>query len=389
MTGAAGIVAFGGGLGLSALSRPPQQVTQTAATTATSVATTAAQPTSIAITDMLGRNITIPTTINRVLTCGPIEMELVYMIAPDKLAGLSFTWNGGSTDPSGLPPLVPDKYTNLPIVGGWFGTQTGNYETFIADKPDIMIDGESGQGDIVGAVNDKQTKFGKIPVVGTSTWVNVTDYAPAIAWIGGLLNVSDSAASLVKYYNDAMNYVNSITSQIPANQKVKVYYAEGNDGFSTDPSGSQHTQLLDFCGATNVAKVTLLPGYGMASTTLEQILLWDPDMILIGRGSQASVYSTILTDSRWAQARAVKNGKVFIRPDNPLSWFDGPPGPSQIVGMYWMVNKLYPTQTAGLDLSGKIKEFYSKFMHYQLTDAQVAKLLAQPTISTTTATTKS
>ena len=81
---------------------------------------------------MLGRNITVPTTINRVLTCGPIEMELVYMIAPDKLAGLSFTWNGGTGDPSGLPPLVPDKYMNLPVVGGWFGTQTGNYETFIA-----------------------------------------------------------------------------------------------------------------------------------------------------------------------------------------------------------------------------------------------------------------
>ena len=93
----------------------------------------------------------------------------------------------------------------------------------------------------------------------------------------------------MKYYNDAMNYVKSITSQIPDSAKVKVYYAEGNDGFSTDPSGSQHTQLLDFCGAKNVAKVTLLPGYGMASTTLEQILLWDPDMILIGRGSQASL----------------------------------------------------------------------------------------------------
>ncbi len=168
-----------------------------------------------------------------------------------------------------------------------------------------------------------------------------------------------------------MSYVNSITSQIPANAKVKVYYAEGSDGFSTDPSGSQHTQLLDFCGATNVAKVSLLPGYGMAGTNLEQILLWDPDMILIGRGSQASLYSTIMTDSRWAQARAVKNKKVFIRPDNPLSWFDGPPGPSQIVGMYWMVNKLYPDQTKGLDLSCKIKEFYSKFLNYQLTDADV------------------
>ena len=115
--GAAGVVAFGGGLGLSALSRPPQQVAQTATTTATSVATTSAQPTSIAISDMYGRGIAVPTTINRVLTCGPIEMEAVYMIAPDKLAGLPFTWNGGTSDPSGLPPLVPDPIPEPP--GGW------------------------------------------------------------------------------------------------------------------------------------------------------------------------------------------------------------------------------------------------------------------------------
>ncbi len=65
------------------------------------------------------------------------------MLAPDKLAGLCSGWNGGSTDPSGLAPLVPDKYMNLPIVGGTFGTQTINYETFIAAKPDIIIDSTS------------------------------------------------------------------------------------------------------------------------------------------------------------------------------------------------------------------------------------------------------
>ncbi len=159
----------------------------------------------------------------------------------------------------------------------------------------------------------------------------------------------------MKYYNDAMNYVKSITSQIPDSAKVKVYYAEGNNGFSTDPTGSQHTQLLDFCGAKNVAQVPVIGGNGQASVSIEQILLWDPDMIIVGRGSQVALYDAILTDPRWAQARAVKNRQVFIRPDNPLSWFDGPPSITQIIGMYWMVNKLYPNQTTGLDLSSRSK----------------------------------
>jgi iron complex transport system substrate-binding protein len=111
---------------------------------------------------------------------------------------------------------------------------------------------------------------------------------------------------------------------------------------------------------------------------MEQILLWNPDMIIVGRGSQASLYSTIMKDARWNQIGAVKNGKVCIRPDNPFSWFDGPPGPCQIIGMYWMINKLYPEQTKSLDLNGKVKEFYSKFLHYELSNNQVNSLLANP-----------
>lgn len=325
------------------------------------------------ITDMFGRVVTVPTTINRVLTDGPIEMELVYLIAPDKLAGLSFTFNG-------KPPLVPDKYSSLPVVGGWFGTQTGNYETFIAAKPDIILEGTKP------SIDERQQKFGSIPVVGVSAGSSasnyeddaLTQYENEIRFLGELLGAQKSAESLITYYKDAMSYVNKIVATVPDAEKIKVYYAEGKDGFSTDPVGSMHTRLLEFCGGKNVADVTLKPGYGMAETSLEQIALWDPDMIIIGRGSQATLYQTITTDSRWSELRAVKNKQVFLRQDNPLSWFDGPPGPCQMVGMYWMVNKLYPDKTQKLDLKAKVKEFYTKFFHYDLTDDQVATLLANP-----------
>jgi iron complex transport system substrate-binding protein len=322
---------------------------------------------------MYGRTLTVPATINRVLTSGPIEMELVYLLAPDKLIGLSFTFNG-------KPPLVADNYKDLPVIGGWFGTQTGNYETFIAAKPDIILEGTEAN------IKERQEKFGSIPVVGLYAGDKATNYADdsltayenEIKFLGDLLGVPEQAASLNQYYKEAMDYVNNITATIPDKDKVKVYYAEGKDGFNTDPVGSMHTRLLEFCGGLNVAQVTLQQGYGMAEASLEQILIWDPDMIIIGRGSQTALYKTILTESRWSQLRAVKNKKVEIRPDNPFSWFDGPPGPCQMVGMYWMINKLYPEKTTDLDLKAKVKEFYTKFFHYDLTDDQLTKLLANP-----------
>lgn len=334
---------------------------------------TSSSETTRVITDMYGRELTVPTTINRVLTSGPIEMELVYLIAPEKLAGLSFTFNGN-------PPLVSEEYSSLPVVGGWFGTQTGNYETFIAAEPDIMLEGTEAN------IGQRQEKFGSIPVVGVRAGEESTNYADdaltayedEIRFLGDLLGAKKQADKLIKYYNDAMDYVDEVVSDIPDADRMTVYYAEGKNGLSTDPAGSMHTRLLAFCGGVNVANVTLKPGYGMAETSLEQIALWDPDMIIIGRGSQTTLYQTVMNDPIWKQLRAVSSGQVSIRPDNPLSWFDGPPGPCQIVGMYWMVNKLYPDRTTDLDLEARVKEFYSNFFHYDLTDDELGGLLANP-----------
>jgi iron complex transport system substrate-binding protein len=114
----------------------------------------------------------------------------------------------------------------------------------------------------------------------------------------------------------------------------------------------------------------------MASVSPEQLLQWNPSIIIIGRGSQASVYQTVMSNTTWSSISAVVNGKVYVRPDNPYSWYDGPPGPMQIVGMYWMVHLLYPVQTSGLNLASQVETFYSEFMHYDLNSTQVASLLA-------------
>lgn len=344
-------------------------------TSTTTVTETVAPPSTRVITDMTGRNVTVPTDITRVLTTGPVENELVYMLDPSVLAGLSFSYNGAPSAGESMPPLVPTNMTGLPIVGGWFGTQTGNFETFIGEQPSIILDAQEDNAiSIATLVQD----FYPIPVVELNpTWAdNLTTYAAAITFVGNLLGVQAQAAKLVNYYETAMNYTEAVLANVPASQRVTVYYAEGSNGLSTDPLGSMHTQLLAFCGGINVANVQLLPGYGMASVSPEQILSWNPDMIIIGRGSQASVYADVMSNTTWSSINAVVNKQVYVRPDNPFSWMDGPPGPMQILGIYWMVHLLYPQQTASLNLPGQVETFYTQFMHYNLNSTQVSLLLA-------------
>ncbi len=316
------------------------------------------------IVDMFGRKVTVANPINRVLCTGPVEAELVYLIAPDKLTGLVANFDGD-------PPLVPDEYIGLPLVGGWYGAQVGNYETFMTFEPDIILEGK------LENLPDRQYNFGGIPVVGDDTGADLLlHFDKCITFIGDILDAQEQAAGLNAFYKEAKDYVNGMVSQIPDNEKVRVYYAEGLEGLNTDPNGSFHTNLIDFCGGINVAeKIPMMPGYGMSQVSLENVLQWDPDMIILGRATPPGLFQTIMDDPNWNQLRAVKENRVYVRPANPFSIFDGPPGPCQILGMYWMVHTLYPEKTADLDLNAKFKEFYSKFFHYDLTDGEVAYLL--------------
>jgi len=319
------------------------------------------------IVDMFGRRLVVAKPINRVLCTGPVEATLVYLIAPDKLTALAAKFNGD-------PPLVPEQYANLPMIGAWYGAQVGNYETFLSYKPDIILEGK------LENLPDRQVKFGSVPVVGDDTGSDLLlHFSSCITFIGKILEAQDQAADLNAYYAEAMQYVTKVVSQIPENEKVRVYYCEGLEGLNTDPVSSFHNNLIAFCGGKNVAEnVASLPGAGMSQVSMENILLWDPDMIILGRATPVGLYQTIMSDSTWGQLRAVQNKQVFVRPDNPISIFDGPPGPAQILGMYWMVHTLYPERTTDLDLNAKFKEFYSKFFHYDLTDDEAAYLLANP-----------
>jgi iron complex transport system substrate-binding protein len=287
------------------------------------------------------------------------------MLAPDKLGGWCTFPN--STEGANYFDV---QYADLPVVGGWYGKTTGNFETFIAQQPDIILDS------YIETVEERQQKFGSIPVIAINVFDTYDTMPESILKMGEILGVEEQAQNLVDYYDAAIVYIASVLANINEEDKVTVYYAEGDGGLSTDPSGSPHTELIDFCGGSNVAVVKDQTGYGMTSVSMEQILMWNPDIIIIGRAADATLYDQILTDPVWANLQAVKDGHVYLRPNNPFSWFDGPAGMNEIVGIYWMIQTLYPEQCVELDLKAKVQEFYLDFYHYNLTDTDYAALMA-------------
>ena len=318
------------------------------------------------ITDMIGRAIEIPNSINKVVATSPPMTTVVYMIAPEKLTALNFEW----TDDEKV--YVPSQYQGLPNIGGWYGTQDGSYEEFIASEPDIVIESidEGGDGDL-STVNERQSKFGKIPVVAVNDTTSVEKVDSSISFIGEIIGAQDNAKKLTDFNDKYLDEVHKKSSQI--SDKKNVYYAEGNDGLKTNPSGSVHGQLIDLVGGNNVAN-SLSQGNTTSGVqvSIEQVISWNPDVIIT---TDADFYAKVYNDSNWQSINAVKNHEVYLSPQSPFKWFDRPVGANMIIGVPWTAKVIYPDQYKDIDMVGATKEFYSNFYHYDLSDDQAKQIL--------------
>ena len=321
---------------------------------------------TVQITDMLGRQLTVPAEISSVIGTSSPSAILVYMLAPDKLAG----WNSKQNFSQ---PFMDENYSNLPVIGNWLGSKTGNYETIIDMHPDIVIESTATNGETNEAIERRQENLGSIPVVAINDSILfVTQSDPTIEYVGKLLNCEARAKKLIEFRSSILNEINSTVKDIPENEKVRVYYAEGPEGLMTDPSGSQHSQVIEICGGINVADCPLTPVSGMTQVSIEQVMNWNPQVIIT---SNPQFYASVYSDTLWKSVDAVQNKRVYLAPQNPFCWIDRPQGPHLILGTAWTAKMLYPDLFADMDLSELTRKFYSEFFHYDLKDKELNTLL--------------
>ena len=202
--------------------------------------------------------------------------------------------------------------------------------------------------------------------------------AEAYRYLGKLLKVDSRAEELAQYADKVLQAAATNKAKIPDSQRVSVYYAEGAKGLNTDPEGSDHTEVLSLIGAKNIAQVQLQQGYGMSPVSLEQVIAWDPALILVASdpANESQAYDLITKGSDWANITGVKNKQVYQIPHGPFDWFDRPPCVGRLLGMEWLGNLLYP-DFYKLDIKSEVKSFYKLFYHYDLTDAQLSILMVR------------
>jgi iron complex transport system substrate-binding protein len=112
--------------------------------------------------------------------------------------------------------------------------------------------------------------------------------------------------------------------------------------------------------------------------SLEQLLAWDPDVIIVNgepeiNMSGGTAADAILSGRDFATLKAVKNKMVFGTPNAPFSWVDRPPGPNRVIGMRWLAKKIYP-EYFNYNVDDEVRAFFRLFYHTELTDQKLAEV---------------
>jgi iron complex transport system substrate-binding protein len=313
------------------------------------------------VTDAAGRTVPVPDKVARVFPAGPPAAILLYTLAPDILLG----WPRANR-PEECAYLLPD-ICGRPEVGRITGRgNTANLETVLALKPDLILDVGSTSPTFVSLAARVQEQTG-IPYALLDGRFEAI--APTYRKLGELTRRRSEAETLARYAEETMAAIKERIGSIPESRRPRMYYARGPRGLETGLGGSINVETIEFLGARNVAAERK---GGLAVVSIEQVLLWNPDVIVtIDRDFAANVRG----DPVWSQVAAVRAGRVHLSPKMPFGWVDFPPSINRLIGLWWLAKILYPEQFPD-DIKALTREFYTRFYHVTPSDAQIEHVLA-------------
>src|SRR5262245_4424834 len=241
------------------------------------------------VTDGAGRAVPVPARVERVFPAGPPAAIMLYTLAPELLLG----WpRANRADEREF--LLPDVGSR-PEVGRLTGRgNTANLEVVLGLKPDLILDVGSVSTTYVSLADRVQQQTGIPYALLDGRFDNI---AAAYRTLGTLIGRSAGGEDFARYTEDTMAAITGRIGAVPRERRPRVYYARGARGLETGLGGSINVETIELL-AHNVAGGTR---GGLAAVSIEQVLLWNPDVIItIDQDFAASVYE----DRAWAPVRS-------------------------------------------------------------------------------------
>jgi len=313
------------------------------------------------ITDMVGREVEIPATVEKIVPLGNTPRMIVYLGLADKVAGIS------GFDEETLSPVQAyayankEKWSDLPVVGTDSGGATDYYpEQIISVNPDVILCTYTRE-----LADEIQTKTG-IPTVAVSMGtLFAEDYEKALRLLGEVCGVEDRAEEVIGYINECLDDLNTRTADIPDADKPSVLGAaatfkgsHGIEGVYTKYS------IFKSINANDVTKsFTDDTGPNMGGAVVvdkEQIIGWNPDIIFLDYTGVNLVRQDYKENPGfYSELKAVSKRNIYQYP-NSTYYYSNVEIP--IVNCYYVASIIYPEQFKDMVFEDKANEIFKFFL---------------------------
>jgi iron complex transport system substrate-binding protein len=313
-------------------------------------------PASVTITDQAGNTVEIPQPVRKIITPHSIATYTVYGVGgADRLVAGAFL---GARDEPGISrmTLIDPRF---PDIASTTMTQKEiNVEEVAQLAPEVILTSKRSQWlDAVAELNIPVVLFeGETP----------DKLKEAVLIIGQILgpNTAAHAEAWIAYYDSILAKIAEETAGIDPQPSILIV---GSDPLRV-ASGEMYQSFMARSAGGNSVSADLT-GYWNDSN-LEQILVWNPDIIVAVPYSEGSA-DTINTSAEWQVVNAVKNGKVYEMPSYVAPW--DTPVPESVLGVIWLAKTLYPDQV-DLDCATETSYFCRTFYKYELPEAELTAL---------------
>lgn len=312
--------------------------------------------------DSLGREFNLEKEITRVAVSGPLTQIAVFALAPDKMAGIATEWD------SCAEQYLSTEYYNLPVLGQLYGGKGEmNLEEILTADPQIIIDFGEPKDTAAEDLDALQEQIG-IPFVHITGTLSTMD--EAYRKLGELLGMPEEAEELAAYCASTYHHVLGLAEQV---EKERLLYITGEDGLNVIPRGGYFAEVIDLL-SENIAVVETISSKGSGNEVdMEQILNWNPDFIIF---SDLSIYDKVEELEDWQNISAIQTGNYCEVPFGPYNWLGFPPSVNRFLGMFWMMEMLYPEAT-DYDLYEEAAEYFELFYHSELSREQYEELMVK------------
>ncbi|MEN3329948.1 MAG: iron complex transport system substrate-binding protein [Acidobacteriota bacterium] len=264
------------------------------------------------ITDDLGRRVSIPAKVDRVISLAPNLTEIVFAVgAGDRLVG--------RTSYCDYPP----EATAIAVVSD---TLHPNLERIIALKPQVVLVSTASQLEVF----TQQLKGQNIAFFVTDPH-DLEGVFRSIEQIGEIVGHKDHASQLVQKLQERTSAVQQAVKYKPL---VKVFYQASGEPLYTAGRDAYVTDLIRRAGGASVTAD--VPG-AWPKFSNESALAARPEAIILPTGGSMGTANANVADAL-RQSPAVLQGRVYKINDDHLSR----PGPRLIDGLEEMAHALHP-----------------------------------------------